>query len=356
MKVAGCGSVIQREKDKPRSRCRKWELSVVAVDSTGKRTRHTRAFKGTWTEAQAALREFVAEVEGSAPASGWTVAEYADRWHEKRAKELAHNTSRAERARVAAIKKHIGGVLLGDVTPSMVEDMYDAMREGGSAESTVNVADMTLRTMFQDAVADGSMAKSPMVSVRKPKRGDAGRRALSDSEMDALASKLDPSDGRELAVLLCLQCGLRRAEAVAVEWRDVRDGCVFVERADAGDGTLKRPKTKAGVRTVPMPSSLADAMKSMRGAPSGRVCLTCYGEPFSATSLGMWWWKHRGDYGIDASLHELRHSYLTRLARAGVHPSVMQRLAGHSTMRVTMEIYTHVSVDMERDAVMRAFG
>lgn len=356
MRVVGNGSVVQRDKSRPRSRCREWELSVVVSESTGARGRRTRAFKGTWTEAQSALRDFIAEVDGASPPSGCTLGEYADAWHAKRARELAHNTMRAERARVATIKRHLGSVPLESVSPDMVEGLYDAMRDGGSGESTVNLADMTLRTMFRDAIAGGAVADDPMRSVTKPKRGEAGRNALSDDDMDALASRLDPSSGRELAVLLCLQCGLRRAEAVALEWRDVHDGCLSIERADAGDGTEKRPKTRAGVRTVPVPTALYAAMEGLRGAPGEKVCLTCYGEPFTAVSLGMWWWKHREDYGTQASLHELRHSYLTRLARAGVHPSVMQRLAGHSTMRVTMEIYTHVSVDMERDAVMRAFG
>lgn len=355
MKVVGNGSIVQRDKTRPRSRCRDWELSVVAIDSTGARRRRTRAFKGTWTDAQKALRSFAAEVEGTV-GPDCTVAEWADSWHMKRARELAHNTIRAERIRVARIKRLLGDVPLSELSPAMIEGFYDSMRDEGLSESTVNLADMTFRTMLADAARDGLLASNPMDSVAKPRRGETGRAALSDEEMDALAAKLDPSDGRELAVLLCLQCGLRRAEAVALEWRDVRDGCIHVERADAGDGTEKRPKTRAGVRTVPIPAKLADAMEGLRGAPGGKVCLTCYGEPFTAVSFGMWWWKHREDYGTDASLHDLRHSYLTRLARAGVHPSVMQRLAGHSTMRVTLEIYTHVSVDMERDAVKRAFG
>ena len=45
-------------------------------------------------------------------------------------------------------------------------------------------------------------------------------------------------------------------------------------------------------------------------------------------------------------------------ARQGVHPSVMQKLAGHSTARITMEIYTHANMDAQReamDAMQQAF-
>ena len=46
-------------------------------------------------------------------------------------------------------------------------------------------------------------------------------------------------------------------------------------------------------------------------------------------------------------LHELRHSYLTMLAMEGVHPKVMQELAGHSSSKTTMDIYTHVNMSQK---------
>ena len=59
------------------------------------------------------------------------------------------------------------------------------------------------------------------------------------------------------------------------------------------------------------------------------------------------WWRH-DRAGLDAEgycLHELRHSYLTSLARAGVHPKVMQELAGHANSAITMDIYTHTDMN-----------
>ena len=47
----------------------------------------------------------------------------------------------------------------------------------------------------------------------------------------------------------------------------------------------------------------------------------------------------------------MRHSFLTVAARSGVHPSVMQQLAGHKNSRITMEIYTHVNMEQKRAAM-----
>ena len=46
-----------------------------------------------------------------------------------------------------------------------------------------------------------------------------------------------------------------------------------------------------------------------------------------------------------------RHTYLTLLALNGVHPEVMQELAGHYSSQITMDIYTHVNMDAKREAV-----
>ena len=50
-------------------------------------------------------------------------------------------------------------------------------------------------------------------------------------------------------------------------------------------------------------------------------------------------------------LHQLRHSFLTLAAQKGVHPSVMQKLSGHSTARITMEVYTHANMEDKRAAM-----
>lgn len=79
---------------------------------------------------------------------------------------------------------------------------------------------------------------------------------------------------------------------------------------------------------------------------------TKYGERIKPGSLSRWWSLERGNYGLDEfSLHELRHTYLTLLAKEGMHPKVMKELAGHYSSQITMDVYTHVNMDTKREAV-----
>ena len=53
------------------------------------------------------------------------------------------------------------------------------------------------------------------------------------------------------------------------------------------------------------------------------------------------------------SLHALRHTWATLALRAGVHPKVVQERLGHSTVAITLEIYSHVTEGLGREAADR---
>jgi integrase len=51
--------------------------------------------------------------------------------------------------------------------------------------------------------------------------------------------------------------------------------------------------------------------------------------------------------------HDLRHSHATQLLASGVHPKIVQECLGHSTIAVTMDLYSHVSETIQSDATTR---
>lgn len=80
------------------------------------------------------------------------------------------------------------------------------------------------------------------------------------------------------------------------------------------------------------------------------IIVTETGTRVHPDMLEKWWRRDRAGPGAqDNFLHELRHSYLTALARAGVHPKVMQALAGHANCAITMDIYTYTDMTAKRD-------
>ncbi len=353
MEVIGKGSLVQRDMTKPRSRCRDWMMQVMVDD--GGRRRKSRAFHGTYSQGLVALAAYVDELRGVRVTSEMPFADYATTWHEKRVESgaLTRRTLKSEWIKLRNAMLHLHGPI-GDVSREDIEGMYRALQDGETlsgrpwAPKTVDNLHRILGKLFRDAVRDGHASTVPTDGVDVPKRAARKVRVLSNAEMDSLLDSIDYSDGAGRAVALCCACGLRRSEALAVTWEDFADGSIKVDTSLEDNGEEKDTKT-GKVRTVPVPGHVAAKLEPYRstGSISGGML---------PNSLGKWWRRNRESLGMDCTLHELRHGYATRLARAGVHPRLTMSLCGWSSIQVCMEIYTHVSDDMQRDAVACAFG
>jgi integrase len=180
-------------------------------------------------------------------------------------------------------------------------------------------------------------------------------------------------------VMLALATGLRRGELLALRWRnvDLDAGALRVvqslEQTKAGL-RFKSTKSEKG-RGVALPSfaiaelrrhkqAQAEALLALGVRQSGDtlVCARVDGQPKQPASL-----THEFTYLVGRigqgfprlRFHDLRHTHATQLLASGVHPKVVQERLGHSTIAVTMDIYSHVTQTMQGEAVAKldlAFG
>lgn len=362
---------LDRKKDGtklPNSKCRHWLLrvptGVVTVGENGKKKygHRSRRFEGTYKEAVEALSALAEEVEESkAPTA--TVEECARRYVEhKKSIEAPYNTVQTVSYYMRRLVSQIGEMDARDVRAGDVKSAMWAIHEDGVSWGTVRQIYGYACAMMDKAASDGYCERGAIegVSLPSPKRKKS--RAMSNDDALAVLSRIPAEDHHGIAAILCVTCGLRRGEACAVEWGDVRDGVLHVTKSLSVNREVKGPKTPAGARVVPLSAIAIDALERRKRAQAAqfagvieqtrktRVC-SAGGHELSCTVLGQWWKRHRGEFGTDLTLHELRHSYLTMLARAKVHPSVMQALAGHSKPTITLAIYTHVNMDDKERAV-----
>ena len=377
------------EKGKPKSKCRKWKLQVsLGRDPiTGKYPKKSKAFQGTWTEAQKALRELVDEVEGGTVVkrSQWIFKDYAEHFIEARrlTGEFTDISLDTTRTRLNQIGHLIGHLKMQEVTPSVLSAAYVDLKNGKSKSgkklsgTTVNCTHKAVSVMFTHAVKEGVVAANPCLAVDTPKTDTKERQPLSGEQVHELIAALDPAEPMEIAIILCTTLGLRRGEAVGLSWGDVDfvHGTVSVRHSFDRFRNLKEPKTVAGTRVLPMSPFTAEALRKRHAAqlakygegPNEFVSRTPEGPVMKPTtavvtgereqranpdSLSGWWRRNRDALGVPGTtLHELRHSFLSIAAQQGVHPSVMQKLAGHNDPNITLGIYTHVNMDQQRMAM-----
>ncbi len=131
---------------------------------------------------------------------------------------------------------------------------------------------------------------------------------------------------------------------------------------------VKKPKSEAGKREVPIPAFLLDILATQ--PRKGLVCPRSQSEEHMSDSAYSRAWNSYRHYlnlqagGRDASrtrpkvqvvdnitAHMLRHTYASTLYNAGVDVKSAQRFLGHASLEVTLGIYTHLSKFKEEESI-----
>lgn len=367
----GSGSIVQLEKDKPRGKCRKWQLRVSLGKSpkTGKYVTRTKRVTGTYTDAKQALRDFIAELEKGkqlAPAH-MTFMGYCERYLHARA--VAQNTTNANLLNIERLLKnaslHFGYADIAAVDADMVTDALYKMSLGESVSgkplsgTTLHGIHGALSMVFAAATKEGVVKENPMGEVPIPKRDTKKRKSLRPEQVAELIATLDAGDEHECAYLLALTLGLRAEEVAGLSWGDVsfeRRSIAIVYANTAADG-FKETKTSSGRRLLPMSDLVRDILLKHRDSQMKRlrvdaltdespVILNHKGVRAVAYQVSKWWNRAKVSLGHpEIRFHDLRHTYLSMLALCDVHPKVMQELAGHASAQITMDIYTHTQLE-----------
>jgi integrase len=149
--------------------------------------------------------------------------------------------------------------------------------------------------------------------------------------------------------------GLRAGELQALRWEDVDKDKIRVRRAyDPKAGEFVEPKSKAGRRSVPVPSVLRTFLlghQLRQGRRDGLVFGRDAEHPF--TSSGVWRRAHTAwqRAGLDPiTLHEARHTFASLMIAAGVNAKALSTYMGHSSITITYDRYGHLMPGNEDEA------
>lgn len=252
------------------------------------------------------------------------------------------------------ILESIGSVKLKNVKPVMCQSILNDNAD--KSQSLIHKLKITMNEMFEKAVENDLISKNPAKSITEPKGKKGTRRALTAKEEVAFlaAAKKHPHG---LLYLFMWGCGCRPSEAENVCGRDIQeiDGRLFLH--------IRGTKTKAADRYVPIPDEVAEMLPE-NPEPFLPIVRTKEGNKISARrQRGSWQAIERlmnielgcrtyrnqlvPPYPLadDLCSYCLRHTYCTNLARRRVDLRTAQKLMGHASIRMTAEIYSHVTVE-----------
>lgn len=215
------------------------------------------------------------------------------------------------------------------------------------SESLQNKVLVTMQQIFQTAIQNRLISFNPCEGIKITPHTNANKiKVLTPEQQKILMASVD--DSRALAFCaLCLYAGLRREEALGLQWSDIDGARLTVNRAIAFINNNRQDpdhslKTKAAHRTIPIPKSLSDILAATPRIDLA-VVTTIKGGEMTYQAFVRLWNRVKKAVPFDLHPHMLRHSYATALYRAGIDLKTAQVLLGHTNIAVTAEIYTHAA-------------
>jgi integrase len=352
----------------------RWQINLRVSDEFGDSSRHT-VYGDTAQDARDKAAEIRKRIEVGQPARDRreTVAAFTQHWIDTalQASERKRNTKvmYAGVARTHILTSSIGRLTLDRVRPSHVEGWVVELRRKGLAESTIRSAYTILRAVLDTAVRDGAVASNPAAVIRRPRVTSKEAPHLTPPQV---AELLRAAEGSRYAPLFALlvHTGLRRGEALALQWSDVdlAKGMLRVRgtlsRVD-GELLVTEPKTARSKRFVPISAPAERLLRDLRAGQAeeraralsawretGFVFTTEFGEPCDPRNALRALRAAATRAGLPrAGLHTLRHSAASVMLNGGVPLKVVSEILGHSSIAITGDIYGHVSPDVAREAM-----
>ncbi|MES0091014.1 tyrosine-type recombinase/integrase [Mesorhizobium sp. M0030] len=357
----------------------KWAIVLDLYDEAGKRRRKWHSFSGTKRQAQEECARLITEIKNGhyVEPTKQTIAEFLDEWLDFIKPSVAPKTHE----RYAEILQKGVAPLLGDVTLAKLKtDRIDGAfakaltagrrdGKGGLSPRTVHHMRRVLIKALSQAVTWERLSRNPATATTPPKVERKKMLAYDAAQTAELIEAIRPTR-MFIPTLLAVMCGLRRGEILALRWRNVELGdnlrqLSIVESAEQTEEGVRYKEPKSGrARTVAMSSTVLAELKAhrirqaeeqlrvgMRPDAESFVVAQFDGSPIQPRSLTHEWVRIIGKTALPRiRFHDLRHTHASQMLAAGVHPKVASERLGHSTIGITLDLYSHVMPGMQADA------
>jgi integrase len=362
------GGTITKRKDG------RYQGAAYVTDTDGNRVRKF-VYGATYDDVSEKLGKLQnQEREGiPVPSRSWTVGEWLTYWLEhivKPNREFNTYTKYESKVRLYLVPQ-LGKKSMIRLTPAQVRACMAALKRQEVPASARFEVLRTLRNALNRAVNEELLTRNVALLVDMPKVTKQDKKPWTAREaIDFLRAAR--AHRLYAACVLVLVLGLRRSEVLGLRWQDVDfESSQFtpVKQVQRGaDGLeLKDLKTESSNAALPLPKFCADALRDRRYLQSlerkaaGDAWKQDHGEDlifternggeieprgFSRTFTALV--KRAGVRPVTVRL--ARHTCGTLLASLKVHPKVAQAILRHSQISMTMDIYTHVVDEDQREA------
>lgn len=279
----------------------------------------------------------------------------------------------------------IGTRKLSEIRTLHIQQLYNKMKFDNLSIGTIRIVHSLLYNLFNQAIINDLIVKNPCTGVIIPKDDKRAPRVLTADEQELFIGCIQGNYYRPL-YLLALATGLRIGELAALTWDDINfdSDTLSVRRTllyqkDIITGKFgfrfQTPKSHTSIRTVPLLPDIRrvllehrcnqhsvkavnslefkDLVFTTRNGTPIQECYIIKRLEYITKKMN----EHEARIAATSGLapvvhdritpHTLRHSFATRAFESGLAPKTVQEILGHSSLSLTMDLYTHVTDDVK---------
>ena len=269
------------------------------------------------------------------------------------------------------VKRFIGDKQLSSLTTAEIQKFYNKIKKHGRvkpsrdgsyelADSMVRGVHMMLHEALDVAVKERLIAKNPTNGTTIPKTNYAEKQILGDEQLDRFLEEIKKEEYWYDFFYVEVMTGLRRGEICGLKWSDIEFDANklrvqrSVSKKKGGGIVIGETKTSTGTRNIIMPPSVSEILLKRKQTAITEWVFPAFLNPEQPIHPEAAYRKLKvllkhAELPL-IRFHDLRHTFATHAMKGGVDAKTLSGILGHTNASFTLDTYTHVTSDMQRNA------
>lgn len=277
------------------------------------------------------------------------------------------------------LKNHVipelGKIPLQKINVLHIENFLKTLRNKKNSkgetlsQGTIKKIFNLIQTSFLSAEKKELISKNPFSLLDKGSKPKDSKQKINYWTVDEVKHFLSVLEHRQRALfILAIHTGMRRGEILGLRWKDIdfENRQIRISKSlKPRQGLKEGVKTQSGHRSITISPMVVSELKKHRTmlAKEKLACenyqdndlVICQknGNPVNLGNFTQFWKRVIAKTGMRyIRFHDLRHTCASLLLSAGVHPKIVQELLGHSSIKITLDKYSHMMPNLQENAAL----